>query len=110
MNIFYKSNKEIKPVVLYDVIENRYQIGLNSNSTILVTMDALIFPTDFSNEDVKFLLQKGVKMTHKYFLDDEYIEMRHGIVYDEYGYNLGCFEEFMFNRKNFENGWLIYNR
>lgn len=108
MKIYYKGSKGLKEVNFYGMNEGKFMVGLKENATISVTRDALNFPDNISNKDAIELLQNGVTLTHKYFTDNEYIKMKLGIIYDENDYELGCWNEFMSERKIFDNGWSVY--
>lgn len=63
---------------------------------------------NLSRKDAKNLLFHGHKVTHKYFMDDEFVEMIDGRIIDENGRDISI--GFWENRtsKYFEIGWSLY--
>lgn len=52
-------------------------------------------------------IKQGNKITHQYFLDNEYLFYKDGEILTEDGYN---FEEQFWGMDFFENGWSTYNK
>lgn len=64
-----------------------------------------------SIEEAKKELEKGNKITHIYFLPEEYVYFKDGFVHDENDVNIGTVEQFFQIRyePGFLSGWIIYN-
>lgn len=54
-------------------------------------------------------MKEGLKVTHRYFTDDEFITMKFNKIIDENNYSF-CPEEFWMYRTNpwFDSGWSLF--
>lgn len=60
-------------------------------------------------EQAKTEMILGKRVAHRYFMPEEYIYMKLGIIYDETDYEHGCFNEFLNKRSDaFKDGWRVY--
>ena len=61
-----------------------------------------------TKEEAYIAMKAGNKITHMYFSPDEYLYIKHGVMYSEEGYN---FEKGWKDRSEecFKNDWRIYN-
>lgn len=58
-------------------------------------------------QEAKELAQKGVKMTHRYFTDMEYLTMRNNVVIFEDGSSMD-FDDWVKGKDYLLNGWSKY--
>ena len=59
-------------------------------------------------EEAKLLAQKGIKITHTYFTDDEYLTMKGNIIIFEDGAKIFA-SEWMDGKDYLNDGWSIYS-
>ncbi len=60
-------------------------------------------------QEAKSLAQKGIKMTHEYFTDMEYITMRNNVVIFEDGSSM-MFGDWVEGKKYLLDGWSRYDK
>ena len=58
-------------------------------------------------QEAKELAQKGVKVTHKYFTDDEYMTMSGNIIIFEAGVEI-WFDEWTKDKDYLNTGWSVH--
>ena len=65
--------------------------------------------TDLTKEEAIEALEKGKKLTHKYFIDSEFIYMNNGLIHDESNLQICTVNEFFEHRQSeiLSNGWSI---
>jgi len=59
-------------------------------------------------QEAKEQAQKGIKVTHRYFSNEEYMTMRGNIIIFEDGATI-LFEEWTKGKDYLKDGWSIYN-
>lgn len=60
-------------------------------------------------EEAKELAQQGVKVTHQYFTDDEYMTMQGNLILFEDGVKI-FFDDFIGNKDYFKTGWSRFEK
>lgn len=58
-------------------------------------------------QEAKETAQKGIKVTHTYFTNDEYMTMRGNMIYFEDGANI-YFDEWTAGKDYLNDGWSLY--
>lgn len=59
-------------------------------------------------EEAKEQAQKGIKVTHTYFTDDEYMTMIDNMIFFEDGVKI-FFNEWVDGKEYLKDGWSLYN-
>ncbi len=59
-------------------------------------------------EEAKEQARKGIKVTHRYFSDEEYMTMRGNMIVFEDGVSIFA-DEFLRGKDYLKDGWSIYN-
>jgi len=66
--------------------------------------------TGLSKEEAYNLMERGHKISHEYYSDDEYLFMRNGVILDENGYRMGTKDsEFWTKIQKWDTGWRTFN-
>jgi ribulose bisphosphate carboxylase small subunit len=65
--------------------------------------------TDITKEQAYALMEKGHKIAHDYYTDNEFLIMKDGVI-DEWGHRMGTKnDEFWSKIQKWETGWKTYN-
>ncbi len=66
--------------------------------------------TGISKEEAYKLMEQGNKIAHDYYTDNEFLIMKDGVIYDEWGHRMGTKnDEFWSKIQKWETGWKTYN-
>lgn len=66
--------------------------------------------TGLTKEQAYELMEKGHKISHEFYTDNEHLKMRDGIIYDENNYRMGTKnDEFWIKYQKWETGWRTFN-
>ena len=66
--------------------------------------------SNLTKDEAYKLMERGHKICHEYYSDDEYLTVKNGIIYDENGYKMGTkHDEFWSRIQKWETGWMTTN-
>ena len=66
--------------------------------------------TGISKDEAYKLMEQGYKITHDCYLDEEFLQMKNGVIYDEAGYPLGTKSDIFWSKmQRWETGWRTLN-
>lgn len=66
--------------------------------------------TKISKDEAYKLMEQGLRISHEYYSEDEYLIMRNGMIFDEEGHFMGTKDDdFWSNRQKWETGWIAYS-